>query len=52
MTRTTVRDLMTAVGVLVVAAAHAADTAAQPAQPAAPPATVTHKHYEPVPAAA
>ena len=52
MTRTTVRDLMTAVGVLVVAAAHAADTAAQPAQPAAPPATATHKHYEPVPAAA
>ena len=30
----------------------AVDAAAQPAQPAAPPATATHKHYEPVPAAA
>ena len=51
MTRTTLRDLITAVGV-AVAAAHAADAAGQPASPAAPPATATHKHYEPVAAAA
>ena len=50
MTRTTLRDSITAVGV-AVAAAHAADAAAQPASPAAPPATATHKHYEPVAAA-
>ncbi len=46
MTRATLRDLVTAVGVVVVAAAHAADAAAQAAPPAAPPATATHKHYE------
>jgi tetratricopeptide (TPR) repeat protein len=51
MTRATLRDLVAAVGVVVVAAVHAADAAGQAAPAAAPPATATHKHYEPVAAA-